>query len=205
MIRQERAVRTRCALIVAAATAFEQRGYAEATLSMISTGAGVSPGALHFHFENKAAVGAAVELAAVGSLRALAAAVYARRSSALQALTETSHALARALMSDVVMRAGFRLARETAYAASLDLRGEWHAHVDRLLAEAAAEDALLPGLSPHPVSALVVAVTTGLEVLAQDDGEWMSARSLAGFWRLVLPAFATPAALRGLDVAGPHI
>ncbi len=58
MSKQERAERTRRALIKSAAAVFEEYGYAQARLALISTGAGVSTGALHFHFENKAAVAA---------------------------------------------------------------------------------------------------------------------------------------------------
>ncbi|NEE26311.1 TetR family transcriptional regulator, partial [Streptomyces sp. SID7982] len=60
MTKQERATRTRQALIRSAAVVFEQHGYAQARLVLISSGAGVSTGALHFHFENKAAVAEAV-------------------------------------------------------------------------------------------------------------------------------------------------
>lgn len=56
MTKQDRAVRTRLALIRSAAEQFEARGYVRASLAEISAGAGVSSGALHFHFANKAAV-----------------------------------------------------------------------------------------------------------------------------------------------------
>ncbi|MGW1223275.1 TetR family transcriptional regulator, partial [Streptomyces californicus] len=48
MTKQERAARTRQALIRSAAAVFEQHGYAQARLAQISSGAGVSTGALHF-------------------------------------------------------------------------------------------------------------------------------------------------------------
>ncbi|MEV7616909.1 ScbR family autoregulator-binding transcription factor [Streptomyces sp. NPDC089799] len=200
MTKQERAARTRHALIKSAAAAFGSCGYAEATLSMISAGAGVSPGALHFHFENKAAVGLAVEGAAARALRAVATDVYATRTSALQALTDTSYALAGVLRGDQVVRAGFRLGREAAFETSCDLRAEWRRHVGRLLAEAAAEGALLPGVDPRSAAAVVVATTTGLEVLGRDDPAWISQRSLAGVWELVLPCMA---AAETLDRLGP--
>ncbi|MFG2296248.1 ScbR family autoregulator-binding transcription factor [Streptomyces sp. NPDC048603] len=204
MTKQERAARTRHALVKSAAAAFGACGYAEATLNMISAGAGVSAGALHFHFENKAAVGLAVEGAAARALRGLAADVYAARKSGLQALTDTSYALAQALRTDQVVRAGFRLGREAAFETSCDLRGEWRRHVGLLLAEAAEEGTLLPGVSLRDAVAVVVAATTGLEVLGRDDPEWISHRSLTGFWRVVLPCLAAPEALDVLGAgAGP--
>ncbi|MDH6542306.1 ScbR family autoregulator-binding transcription factor [Streptomyces lavendulae] len=202
MIKQERAVRTRRALIESAARVFGRRGYAEATLSMISVGAGVSPGALHFHFENKAAIAAAVEAAAARALRSAAREVYARRTSALQALADSSHALAGLLLSDTVARAGFQLSREPTYPSSYALPGEWHEYVHRLLAEAAHEDALLPGLNRQSVATTVVAATLGFEVLGRDDPQWLAPRTLAGFWRVVMPCLAAPATLRSLGAAG---
>lgn len=92
-MKQERAVRTRRELIHSAATVFDHHGFAEATLSMISTGAGVSRGALHFHFANKATVRAAVEFEAVQALREAVRNVYSGRGSALQALVDSTHAL----------------------------------------------------------------------------------------------------------------
>ncbi|TLS46342.1 TetR/AcrR family transcriptional regulator [Streptomyces montanus] len=69
MAKQERAVRTRNALIESAAELFSKDGFEVVSLSMISARAGVSNGALHFHFASKAALGAAVWEAAAQRLR----------------------------------------------------------------------------------------------------------------------------------------
>ncbi|MET9608666.1 ScbR family autoregulator-binding transcription factor [Streptomyces sp. NPDC006512] len=201
-MKQERAVRTRRALVESAAAVFGQRGYADATLSMISAGAGVSPGALHFHFENKAAVGAAVEAAAARALRAVAREVYAERTSALQALADSTQALARVLLYDVVARTGLQLAREPAYVSASALLGEWHAYVRRLLTEARAEGALAAGLSDRGVVSTVVAATYGFAVLGRDDPQWLSRRTLADFWRVVMPCLVGPAVLPARDTPG---
>ena len=200
-MRQERAVRTRRALIESAATVFGQRGYADATLSMISAGAGVSPGALHFHFENKTAVGEAVETAAARILRTTAHEVYAQRTSALQALADSTHALAGVLLHDVVARTGLQLAREPAYAPALTLLGDWHAYVRRLLAEAQEEGELIPGVSDLSAASTVVAATYGFAVLGRDDPRWLARRTVTGFWRVVMPCLAAPAALPGVRPA----
>ncbi|WP_424217480.1 ScbR family autoregulator-binding transcription factor (plasmid) [Streptomyces sp. BI20] len=198
MTKQERAVRTRRALIVSAATTFGRRGYAEATLQMISSGAGVSPGALHFHFANKAAVGVAVERVAARVLRAVAADSRARHPSGLRALVDTTHALARVLVTDVVVSTGLRLGREPGYASDLDLRREWRRHVRTLLTEAERQGELLPGLPVRRAAAMVVAATIGFEDLGYRDPRWLSQESLDDFWAMVLPAMATHAAVREL-------
>ncbi|MET9324317.1 helix-turn-helix domain-containing protein [Streptomyces sp. NPDC003038] len=61
MVTQERAARTREALVRAAAEVFAGQGFAAASVAVISRRAGVSAGGLHFHFESKTALARAVE------------------------------------------------------------------------------------------------------------------------------------------------
>ncbi len=53
MPAQERAIRTRQNIMLAAATVFNERGYKAATIADILTTAGVTKGALYFHFPSK--------------------------------------------------------------------------------------------------------------------------------------------------------
>ncbi|MFB7450169.1 ScbR family autoregulator-binding transcription factor [Streptomyces sp. NPDC056194] len=203
MTKQERATRTRDALISSAAREFERHGYALATLSAISSGAGVSPGALHFHFENKAAVACAVEDEACATLRRAARIVYGRRSNALQNLADTSHALAGLLRDDVVVRAGFRLSCADDSRTELNLRQEWQSCVQQRLAEAADEGLLAAGTGRRQdLARMIVAATIGLEALCRDNDEWLSPRSVTSLWRTLLPMLADPGALAGLEPAG---
>ncbi|MFF8381474.1 ScbR family autoregulator-binding transcription factor [Streptomyces sp. NPDC015661] len=203
MTKQERSVRTRDALIRSAAGEFDRHGYTLATLSAISAGAGVSPGALHFHFENKAAVADAVEHEACTALRRTARIVYGHRSNALQNLTDTSHALARLLREDIVVRAGFRLSCSDDSRTELNLRQEWQSCVQQRLAEAADEGLLAPGLGRRQdLARTIVAATIGLQALWRDNGEWLSPKTVTGLWRTLLPMLAGPETLAGLDPAG---
>ncbi|MEU2764447.1 MULTISPECIES: ScbR family autoregulator-binding transcription factor [unclassified Streptomyces] len=201
MTKQERATRTREALIRSAAVVFEQHGYAQARLVQISTGAGVSTGALHFHFENKAAVAEAVVAEASRGLRDMSAAIRRRTDTALQALVDTSHALVERLRGDPVSRAGFRLSCDGERAAP-DLRMDWHHRVRELLEEAAATGTLADDVAREDAAAATVAVTTGFEVLGRHDGEWLSPYRLTGFWQLLLPRLATPETLGRVDPSG---
>ncbi|MEU3751082.1 MULTISPECIES: ScbR family autoregulator-binding transcription factor [Streptomyces] len=202
MSKQERAARTRNALIRSAADLFERHGYVKASLDEISSGAGVSRGALHFHFANKAAVADAVETAAALSLRRAADDAGPAHVNALQALVDLSHALARLLHKEVVVRAGFRLNCETGLHTDLSLRRQWQRCVQRLVAQAAREKVLAAGVSQERFVATVVAATTGFEVLSRSDRDWLSPYALAGFWQLLLPAVASPRVLGGLDPSG---
>ncbi|MBM7052896.1 MULTISPECIES: ScbR family autoregulator-binding transcription factor [Streptomyces] len=202
MTKQERATRTRQALIRSAAVVFEQHGYAQARLVLISAGAGVSTGALHFHFENKAAVAEAVVAEASRELRDLSAAIRHRTDTALQALVDSSHALVGRLREDPVSRAGFRLSCDGERAAAPDLRMEWHQRVRELLDEAAAAGTLADGISREDAAAATVAVTAGFEMLGRHDPEWLSPYRLTGFWQLLLPRLASAETFPRVDPSG---
>ncbi|MFD6620079.1 ScbR family autoregulator-binding transcription factor, partial [Streptomyces albidoflavus] len=169
MSQQERAARTQTALIRSAAEMFERYGYEKANLNDISSGAGVSRGALHFHFESKAEVAAAVERAAAHTLRRTMDDVPAQETSALQGLADLSHQLVHLLLWDVVVRAGFLLSCEAGTRVRTDLCLEWRSYVHGLVARAADEEALAPDVSQEGAVKAVVAATVGFVVLGRAD------------------------------------
>lgn len=61
MVRQERAVRTRQALLDAAAEEFDRHGYEGTSLNRVCRAAGITIGALTFHFSTKAELADAVQ------------------------------------------------------------------------------------------------------------------------------------------------
>ncbi|MDT6987471.1 ScbR family autoregulator-binding transcription factor [Streptomyces lusitanus] len=201
MVKQERALRTREALIESAATVFDRDGFSVASLAAISSLAGVSNGALHFHFSSKAGVADAVEQAASERLELLVGVHGEAVGNALQMLVDTSHRLARELGEDVVLRAGFELSRDQVRQGGRDLYRQWHAWVEEALKRAEGEGAL-NGIAPEQVASSVVAATTGFEVLGARDPEWLSRRTVTRFWQLLLPQLATPPVLGSLVAAG---
>lgn len=56
MAKQDRAIRTRRAILEAAAIVFEKQGFQAATITDILKMAGVTKGALYFHFQSKEAL-----------------------------------------------------------------------------------------------------------------------------------------------------
>ncbi|MGW7081761.1 ScbR family autoregulator-binding transcription factor [Streptomyces sp. NPDC054871] len=202
MSQQERAARTHNALIRSAAELFERHGYEKASLNEISSGAGVSRGALHFHFDTKADVAGAVESAAARALRRAVESVPTGDMSALQGLTDLSHRLVHLLLWDVVVRAGFMLSCEAGQRTRVDLCQEWHAHVHRFVARAADEKSLAPGVSQEGVVNAVVATTVGLAVLSRADREWLTDQTLTSFWKVLLPSVAEPRTAAGLNPFG---
>ncbi|MER5294177.1 ScbR family autoregulator-binding transcription factor [Streptomyces pharetrae] len=198
MAKQERAIRTRNALIAAAAELFDQDGFEASSLAVISARAGVSSGALHFHFANKAALVDGVVDAAGERLQLI---TRHRDALSLQVLIDASHDLMQGLARDVVLRAGFALsARPERTAAARDLRRDWQAWVEATVERAAREGALVPDVTPRDLAATVVAVAAGLETLGGGDRRWLERSTLTRFWALLLPCVVSPAA-RELFVA----
>lgn len=186
-MKQERAVRTRESLVRAAAEAFDSQGYDQARLADISAGAGVTRGALSFHFASKSDMALTVEATAAVILRRVAFTAQQPGMNAIQRLLAISRSLAAEMRDNIVARAGFRLNCETPQRTGLDLREEWFACIRRLLAAAEAEALLAPGLDLQAAARSIAAATTGLEVLGRLQPGWLSPAVVDGFWRFVLP------------------
>jgi hypothetical protein len=115
---------------------------------------------------------------------------------------DVTHRVARLLCADVVVRAGLRLNVEGAAGRVRDLRREWRECVQGLLAEAERRGELAAGVTPQRTSAVVLAATTGIEVLAREDHEWLARPSLTDLWQLLLPCLAAPRLAGAVDPAG---
>ncbi|MPY64837.1 ScbR family autoregulator-binding transcription factor [Streptomyces spongiae] len=204
MAKQERAVRTRNALIESAAELFTRDGFEVVSLSTISARAGVSNGALHFHFASKAALATAVRDAAAQHFTRITSAdpPSPRYGGSLQTLIDTSHALLQGLSRDVILRAGFDLGDNAEGAGEgEDLFERWSAWVEDAVARSAREG-LLADVAPRDLVTTVVGATVGFAALGGHDVHWLSRTTLTRFWSLLLPRVASPQAQRGLVAAG---
>ncbi|MFG7944582.1 ScbR family autoregulator-binding transcription factor [Streptomyces cacaoi] len=205
MVKQARAARTRESLIRAAAEVFAQDGFALASLAAISKRAGVSNGALHFHFESKSALARAVEEQAMEAVRRITEQAAARAGGPLQALVEATHALMTELSGNGVLRAGFALGGDASRGGGAALRREWQRWVEGVLRQARREGLLAEGVSPDGAASAIVAATVGFEVLGSTDRKWLSEQVITQFWGLLLPRLAgggQPGELRPTPAAG---
>ncbi|MFF2412468.1 ScbR family autoregulator-binding transcription factor [Streptomyces sp. NPDC058092] len=200
MNRQGRAVRTRHALIRAAAEVFAEEGFPRASLRAISDRAGVSSGALHFHFAHKRQLAEAVEASMV--LRRITETAWARQGDCLQAVVDATQELMRCLARDPVARAGFELARDVTCCASSPLHGQWQHWVEECLRRAERDGVLGEGVSSADAARAIVAATVGFQVLGRGDELWLSPRSVMGFWGLLLPRLTGEPGPDGLMCAG---
>lgn len=187
MTQQDRAVRTRQELIRSAAEAFDRCGFAPASLTGISTRAGVSSGALHFHFSSKRALGEAVESAAAQALQDILAARPPGDPTPLQLLVHVSQLLGARLTEDVVLRAGFGLAGDATWQGSGTLWRQWCAWVRSVLTLAGSEGGLAADVVVDDAVSAVTAAVVGSQALGRADSEWCPRLTVARFWNLLLP------------------
>jgi len=201
MAKQERAVRTREALLRSAAEIFDTDGFVSASLSAICNRAGVSSGALHFHFASKGALADAIEQAAEQRLRLITGPDPGGldRSEAspadvdpIQNLVDTSRRLFDQLNNDVVLRAGFTLGCEPSWQSRVDLHGQWRDWIESALRHASDLGALADGTKPEDVVTVVAASTVGFEALGRKDPAWLSQERLGQFWQFMLPRLVPP-------------
>lgn len=190
MAKQERAVRTRQALIRAAAEVFAADAYAVASLSAISKRAGVSAGALHFHFAGKDDMARAVEAEAADSVQQLADGCRSTPGTALQRLVQTVFGLLLAAADDPVVRAGFKLSVDPSRKSEAEMLAWWAGVVHELVLQAQREGELAQGVSADDATTVIVAATVGFEVIAMMDAEWPSVERMARFWSFILPSLA---------------
>ncbi|MFF7888660.1 ScbR family autoregulator-binding transcription factor [Streptomyces sp. NPDC007896] len=192
MVRQVRAVRTRRALVRAAAEVFAEDGYALASLPVISRRAGVSTGALHFHFPSKDLLAREVEAAATVSVQRLAVREGAGGGGGLQLLVDVSGDLVAALAVDPVLRAGFELGGDPSRKSAEGPGRWWSEWVYGLLREAQGAGELARGVSPEAAAVAVVASVAGFGRLASRQRVRSSPHLVEQFWALLLPGLAAP-------------
>lgn len=190
MVKQERAVRTRYSLIQAAAEVFAEEGFAPASLTTISRRAGVSNGALYFHFANKNLLAESVEEEAVEVIRRITESAQARQGDSLQAVVDATHDLMGSLVQDAMVRGGFKLAGDIARRTQSPLWRQWQHWVEVRLCRADRCGALAEGVSWTDCARVIVAATAGFEVLGGQDASWLSRQDVTRFWELLLPRIA---------------
>jgi len=196
MAQQERAVRTRRAVLEAAAKVFADHGYAAATVADILETAGVTKGALYFHFDSK-------EELAKGVLEVQTDQQLPEQEIKLQEMVDLAMTVAHRLVHDPLLRAGARLSADPIgrrhYGSAWPL---WVDMLTEILTEAHQRGETLPHVVPREVAELLVSAFNGVQLYAQletnlSDVEYRTSVLL----KHLLPSIASPAVLMRLDMA----
>lgn len=190
-MKQARSARTRQALIEAAAGEFDRHGYAGSSLAQISKAAGISMGALTFHFSSKEELAATVRSRGHYATTAVVHEVSATEAAPVQAVVQLTLALARLLQDEAVVRAAARLTQERPGAAA-DWDSAWAPTISDWLHAPGAE-----GSDPTAFSTLATLLVLGTEAdmrrhAAAPEAGHSPVRQLSRVWELSLSGAAAP-------------
>ncbi|MCK7621677.1 TetR/AcrR family transcriptional regulator [Streptomyces sp. RS10V-4] len=198
---QIRAKTTRRFLLEAAATLFDERGYAGTSISDISAHSGRTSGAIYFHYASKEKLALAIVEEHFATWPQLISRYREPGVPALEKLVGLSFEVARAFRDDIVVRAGARLwAERKAIETQLPTPFlGWIEAVTQLLEEAARNGELAAGVPPAATAHGIVCAFFGLHTVSDAlEGRRNIEEHLDDLWRLLLrglQAEPDPAAL----------
>ncbi|MFD3537573.1 ScbR family autoregulator-binding transcription factor [Streptomyces sp. NPDC058664] len=197
MAQQARAIRTRRAILESAAAVFAEHGYERTTIGEILVRAGVTKGALYFHFASK-------EDLAVGVLDAqMLDEPLTPQAIKLQELVDQGFLLAHRLQRDALVRASVALALDSG-AKGVDRAAPFRAWIDQVsevLTVAKARGELLVHVDVTDTAELFAGAFAGIQTMSQIlcDRNDLTHRVLV-LLRHVLPTICAPALLTGLEI-----
>ncbi|MGI5471384.1 ScbR family autoregulator-binding transcription factor [Streptomyces sp. CA-132043] len=191
-------MRTRQAVLVAAAEVIGERGYEAATIAEIIQRAQVTKGALYFHFPSKDALARAVIAEQTEML------VPPPSESRVQDVIDFSHQVAQALREDPVLQAGTRIAVETTFNSEpLVPYQDWIDIVTRMFTEAHERGELLSAVNPAKAAEFLVSAYMGVQLFSQAVTNRADLHErVTNLWRHILPGLAPPGAMSHLDPGG---
>ncbi|MFF0431574.1 ScbR family autoregulator-binding transcription factor [Streptomyces sp. NPDC004327] len=197
MARQERAIRTREAILEAMALLFIELGYEGATIAALVARTGLTRGALYFHFRTKDALARAV------LARAVTREGTVPQTYKLQEWLDLGLLLAHRLPREPTLRAAIHLSVDPKARGLFGTRWpDWIDVGQDLLVEAKERGELLPHAVPEEIARLAVGAWTGVQLITEalPDGRDLS-EEIARLYQLILPNIASPGVLAKLDTS----
>ena len=201
---QQRAVETRQLILEAAAEVFDEEGYKSARVSEIMHRAGITQGALYFHFSSK------LELARTVMLAQREAVSLPPVPDGLQRLIDTTLLLAHELQTNKLLRAGVRLAVEQEEIGFVDDAPyrEWAEVFRDQLAAAGEQGQLRSGVEVERLAVLLVGCYTGVQHFSKLSTSRADLPDrIADLWHYMLLGIAPPQVAAemvvGTDAAQP--
>lgn len=168
MAQQERARRTRAAIVDAAAHEFSRRGYTAASVNTILEGSRATKGAMYFHFSSKEELARAVLSTAMDKYIDVMETPRPEGVDALEWLHQLILGLARSFRENVVVRAEFRLIVEPEFHENIreGAGAVWGRTAHKLAAEAHETGLLRPEIDPHMFTRVLVTSLAGQRYMA---------------------------------------
>ncbi|MFC8229824.1 ScbR family autoregulator-binding transcription factor [Streptomyces sp. NPDC057287] len=199
MARQQRAIRTRRIFLEAAAEVFDEHGYDAATIAAILERAGLTRGALYFHFTSKE------ELARGVLQEAVTSDGVTPQTFKLQEWVDIALLLAYRLPREPLLSASIRLSVDPRARGLFGTRWpDWISLGTEILTEAKDRGELLPHVDPGATSRLFVGAWTGVQLVTESMAEPPElVNEISALFELILPNNAVPGVLARLDTS-PH-
>jgi AcrR family transcriptional regulator len=202
MAQQERAIRTRQAILAAAAAVFDEVGYEAAAVAEILRRAGVSKGAMYFHFGSKQELAQGVLEAQIEALSPVPA-----QELKLQESLDEALLMAYMLQKDTgdpIVRGSVRLTVDQGSPKDgLDRHlpmQRWVDHTRDVLTQSKARGEILPHVDLDCVARLLVGAFTGVQVLSNIMTERVDMpQRVADLYRHLMPSVVVPSVLLGMD------
>ncbi|SMC85305.1 ScbR family autoregulator-binding transcription factor [Kibdelosporangium aridum] len=201
MPKQERAERTRTTILDAAAKVFDLRGFVGASLTDILAEAGVTKGALYFHFASKEELAHAL----IDEQFAVWQPQHDGDKPGLQSVIDLTHSMARNLQENVRVRASIRLVIEQGTFAdpSPEPYLQWITVIREQLDQSQQRGDIRKDVDTADVATFVVGAFSGLQMSSQvlTDRKDLPER-VANMWRYVLPSLVPPRRLGKFEPEG---
>jgi AcrR family transcriptional regulator len=200
LARQDRAERTRNAILDAAAAVFDERGFAGASLSEILARAGVTKGALYFHFSSKEELA----MALIDEQWRTGLPSVDRDEPGLQTVIDISHAFAHNIRHNVRARACNRLVLEANFSRPTpEVYERWIGLLTEILTKAKEQGDLRNEWDPALVADWVSATFLGIQFHSGVfNGRADLHDRLTVLWRIALPGLAPPRRVSRFQPAG---
>ena len=196
MTQQARAVETRAVIIRAAADVFDARGFGGASMADICAAAGLTKGALYFHFASKDALALAVIDAQHERAIALGDELLHSDQPGLQVLLRVAFEMGKQVRDDPVSRAGIRLTMESSNLSVpvVTPYRDWMAACEVLLRRAIRDGDVREDVDVAAAAHFISPAFTGVQVVSGAlTGRADLMQRLIEMWSFVLPGLVVPA------------
>ncbi|MDH6280730.1 TetR/AcrR family transcriptional regulator [Prescottella agglutinans] len=178
--QQERARRTRAAIVEAAAVEFGKRGYAAASVNAILEGSHATKGAMYFHFESKEELGRAVLAAALEKFKEVTDRWMSRTDlDPFEILHGLIDDVARMFLSDAIVQAEFRLIIEPEFYSDVQNGGArvWGGSAHELIQRASREGLVRDGVDTEKFTRVLAASLAGQRYMSDLTAQQVDLRA----------------------------
>lgn len=193
MAMQQRAVLTRGRVLTAAAGVFARTGFLAASMNDIVDAAGVTKGAVYFHFPSKEALAVAIVEEQFAQWPPMVASIVKHSPDTLVGIVALTYEVGARFRDDVLITAGVRLSFERSLV-NADMPTPfvgWVAELQTMFGKARRDGLLAPGVIPVAAARALVGGFFGVQHVSETlTGRQDLEIRLDEFWKLFLAGVA---------------